>query len=38
MTMVPNVVTVTGDESVYDAAIKLMMHEIDSMPVVSSEF
>jgi CBS domain-containing protein len=37
MTRVPNVVTVTGDEFVYDAARKLMEHEVDSLPVVALE-
>lgn len=34
MTRVPNVVTVTGEESVYEAARKLCEHEIDALPVV----
>ncbi len=34
MTRVPNVVTVTGDESVFDAVSKLVEHAVDSLPVV----
>lgn len=34
MTRVPNVITVSGEESVYDAARKLVEHEVDALPVV----
>lgn len=34
MTRMPNIVTVTGEESVYDAARKLIDYQIDSLPVV----
>ncbi len=34
MTRVPNVVTISGEESVYEAAQKLVEHEIDALPVV----
>ncbi len=34
MTRVPNVITVTGKESVFEAARKLYEHEIDALPVV----
>ncbi len=34
MTRVPNVVTVSGEESVYEAARKLVEHEVDALPVV----
>jgi CBS domain-containing protein len=34
MTRMPNIVTVTGDDSVYDAAKKLIDFQIDSCPVV----
>ncbi len=37
MTRVPNIVTIRGDESVYEAAHRLMEHEIDSLPVVEPE-
>jgi CBS domain-containing protein len=37
MTRVPNVVTVRGDVSVYEAARLLMEHEIDSLPVIEPE-
>jgi signal-transduction protein with cAMP-binding, CBS, and nucleotidyltransferase domain len=37
MTRVPNVVTVRGSESVYDAALKLIEHEIDALPVVEPD-
>jgi len=34
MTRMPNVVTVTPDESVWTAAKKLITHEVDALPVV----
>jgi len=34
MTRVPNVITVTGDESVFEAVSKLVEHAVDSLPVV----
>lgn len=34
MTRMPNIVTLTGDDSVYDAAKKLVDYQIDSIPVV----
>ncbi len=34
MTRLPNIITVAGDESVYEAASKLVAHEIDALPVV----
>ena len=34
MTRMPNIVTCSGDDSVYDAAKKLIDYQIDSMPVV----
>ncbi len=37
MTRVPNVVTVRGDEFVYEAARLLVEHEVDSLPVVEPE-
>jgi CBS domain-containing protein len=37
MTRVPNVVTVRGDESVYEAARRLVEHEIDALPVIEAE-
>ena len=37
MTRVPNVITVRGGETVYEAARLLAGHEIDSLPVVQPE-
>jgi CBS domain-containing protein len=37
MTRVPNVITVRGGETVYEAARLLVGHEIDSLPVVQPE-
>lgn len=37
MTRMPNVVTVTPDESAYDAARKIVDHEVDALPVVKVE-
>ena len=37
MTRMPNVVTVTPDESALDAAIKIVDRSIDALPVVSME-
>lgn len=34
MTRMPNIITVTSNESAFDAALRLISHEIDSMPVV----
>ncbi|NLH27744.1 MAG: helix-turn-helix transcriptional regulator [Syntrophomonadaceae bacterium] len=34
MTRVPNVVTIKGEDSVYEAARRLVEHEIDALPVV----
>ncbi|MBE3596642.1 MAG: helix-turn-helix transcriptional regulator [Hydrogenibacillus sp.] len=34
MTRMPNIVTVTPEESVYDAATKLIEYQVDSLPVV----
>ncbi|MPW27031.1 HTH domain-containing protein [Alkalibaculum sp. M08DMB] len=34
MTRMPNIVYVESNESVYDAAVKIIHHEIDSLPVV----
>jgi DeoR family transcriptional regulator, catabolite repression regulator len=34
MTRMPNIVTVTGDDTVYDGAKKLIDYQIDSIPVV----
>lgn len=34
MTRMPNIVTISQDENVLDAAIKIIDHEIDSLPVV----
>jgi CBS domain-containing protein len=36
MTRMPNIIMVTSDESVYDAAKKLVQHQIDTLPVVES--
>jgi CBS domain-containing protein len=38
MTRMPNVVTVTADDSLWEAAKKLVDHEIDSLPVVQPIF
>lgn len=34
MTRMPNIVTVTNEETAYDAAKKIIDHEVDSLPVV----
>jgi CBS domain-containing protein len=34
MTRMPNIITTTDDESILDAAVKIMEHRIDSIPVV----
>jgi predicted transcriptional regulator len=34
MTRMPNIVTVYDDDSAYEAAKKIIMHEVDSLPVV----
>lgn len=34
MTRMPNVAFVYGEDSIYDAAVKIIDHEIDSLPVV----
>jgi CBS domain-containing protein len=30
----PNIITAVPDESVYDAAVKIVEHQIDALPVV----
>lgn len=37
MTRMPNLVTVTLDESAYDAARKIIDHQVDALPVVKIE-
>ena len=37
MTRMPNIITVDSDENVLDAAIKIIEHEVDSVPVVYEE-
>lgn len=34
MTRMPNITFVNGNDSIYDAALKIINHEIDSLPVV----
>jgi CBS domain-containing protein len=34
MTRMPNLVTVTLDESAYDAARKIVEHQVDALPVI----
>ncbi|KNF09335.1 transcriptional repressor CcpN [Gottschalkia purinilytica] len=34
MTRMPNIITVTSEESILDAATKIIEHEIDSVPVI----
>ena len=34
MTRMPNIVTVTPEESAYDAAKKIVDHQVDALPVV----
>lgn len=34
MTRMPNIITITPDESVLDAAIKIIEHQVDSIPIV----
>jgi CBS domain-containing protein len=36
MTRVPNIVTITEQETVYEAASKLVEHEIDALPIVEA--
>jgi CBS domain-containing protein len=36
MTRLPNIVTISEEESVYEAASKLVEHEIDALPVVEA--
>lgn len=36
MTRMPNIAFVYGEDSIYDAAVEIMKHEIDSVPVVES--
>lgn len=36
MTRMPNIVTTYDDEPVYNAALKIIEHEVDSLPVVES--
>lgn len=38
MTRMPNVVTISAEESLWNAAMKLVEHEIDSLPVVKPVF
>lgn len=38
MTRMPNVVTINAEESLWNAAMKLVEHEIDSLPVVKPVF
>jgi CBS domain-containing protein len=38
MTRMPNIVTVKDKDSAYEAAIKIIEHEIDSLPVVEESF
>ncbi len=35
MTRQPNIITITPDESVYEAARKMIHHQVDSLPVIS---
>jgi CBS domain-containing protein len=37
MTRMPNIIMLKKDESAYDAAVKIIDHEIDSLPVVEKE-
>lgn len=37
MTRMPNIIMLKKDESAYDAAVKIMDHEIDSLPVVERD-
>lgn len=37
MTRMPNIIMLKKDESAYDAAVKIMDHEIDSLPVVEKD-
>ncbi len=37
MSRMPNIVTIGSDENVLDAAIKIIEHEVDSLPVVEEE-
>jgi CBS domain-containing protein len=34
MTRMPNIITVTPDESAYEAAKKIVDHQVDALPVV----
>ncbi|WP_213974337.1 CBS domain-containing protein, partial [Tepidanaerobacter acetatoxydans] len=36
MTRMPNIITVTPEESAYDAARKIVDHQIDALPVVKA--
>jgi len=38
MTRMPNIITVTPEESVYEAAKKIVDHQVDALPVVKVEF
>lgn len=38
MTRMPNVAFIYADDSIYDAAVKIIDHEIDSLPVVEKQF
>lgn len=37
MTRMPNIVMLRKDESAYDAAVKIMEHEVDSLPVIEKD-
>ncbi|SDZ20152.1 CBS domain-containing protein [Proteiniborus ethanoligenes] len=34
MTRMPNIVTITPEDSIIDAAVKIMEHQVDSLPVI----
>lgn len=38
MTRMPNLVTVTPEESAFDAALKIVDHQVDALPVVKVEY
>lgn len=37
MTRVPHVITVDLDDTLYDAAVKMVRHEVDALPVIRSQ-
>ena len=37
MTRMPNIITVFDEDSAYEAAKKIIEHEVDSLPVVEKE-